>query len=372
MNIGYGFGGVATNTNPFEIASYARANGVNLFFAGLVDHRDDFTLDQYLCNGQPPLLYVGNPHWVFSTGQTTVNGIATYSDIDPDDYPNGSTLEGFNYSYGAIALYNDISGPLSGLYVKAHSPIELLLTAPNGQQTGFNPLTNTRFNSIPAGGYVNLFLADDKDHTLPPTPQEKTLVVVGPGDGSYTLQAIGTGTGVYTLDFFAYDANGSVSTAEVTGNTTLGQILAYGIGYSSVPGSQITVTPLVTSFSALSAKLDIWAGPPPRFDLNSSFTLGSGTNGINPLTEKVTFSIGTFSITVPAGSFKKNAKGQFVFQGIINGVALQLQITPLGGKSYQFKADGTAVNLTGLTNPVTVIITIGDDSGTTAVTADFQ
>jgi len=41
------------------------------------------------------------------------------------------------------------------------------------------------------------------------------------------------------------------------------------------------------------------AGPPPGFDLNESFTLGKNTNGINPVTEKVTLQIGTFSVTIP-------------------------------------------------------------------------
>jgi hypothetical protein len=37
-----------------------------------------------------------------------------------------------------------------------------------------------------------------------------------------------------------------------------------------------------------------------------------------------------------------------------------------------FTAEGTGVDLTGLTNPVTVVMTIGDNSGSTAVTAEFQ
>ena len=52
---------------------------------------------------------------------------------------------------------------------------------------------------------------------------------------------------------------------------------------------------------------------------------------------------------------------------------LQFQIVPLGNNIFTFKAEGTGVNLTGLTNPVTVVLTIGIDSGTTTtVTAQFQ
>ena len=65
-------------------------------------------------------------------------------------------------------------------------------------------------------------------------------------------------------------------------------------------------------------------------------------------------------------------KGSYVFQGVIGGVSLQVQIVPLGANAFQFLAQGAPVNLTGLSNPVTVKITIGNDAGTAAVTADLK
>jgi hypothetical protein len=38
-------------------------------------------------------------------------------------------------------------------------------------------------------------------------------------------------------------------------------------------------------------------------DLKADFTVGSASNGIAPLTEDVTLTIGSFSTTIPAGSF---------------------------------------------------------------------
>jgi hypothetical protein len=127
-----------------------------------------------------------------------------------------------------------------------------------------------------------------------------------------------------------------------------------------------------TPFATASAKLEITAGPPQGFDLNESFTLGANSNGINPVTENVTLQIGTFSVTIPAGSFQLNPNGRFAFQGVINGVSMQVQIVPLGNNMFTFKAEGTGVDLTGLFNPVTVVLTIGDDSGSTSVTAELQ
>jgi len=45
---------------------------------------------------------------------------------------------------------------------------------------------------------------------------------------------------------------------------------------------------------------------------------------------------------------------------------------PLGNNIFTFNAEGKGGDLTGLTNPVTVVLTIGTDSGSTAVRAQFK
>jgi hypothetical protein len=133
----------------------------------------------------------------------------------------------------------------------------------------------------------------------------------------------------------------------------------------------------VVYLSTHSAKLRVFAGPPPSFTLNASFTLGASSDGIDPLTEDVTLQVGTYRVTIPAGSFKQltNGKkaGAYAFSGVIGGVTLSLKIAPpsVTGDGWTFKASGTPVDLTGLSNPITVMITIGDDSGTIAVNAIF-
>jgi hypothetical protein len=128
-------------------------------------------------------------------------------------------------------------------------------------------------------------------------------------------------------------------------------------------------------FSSMTAKLAFSAGPPPSFDLNASFTLGATSKGIDPLSEPVTLKIGAYSVTIPTGSFHPVVNGSkygaYVFSGEINGVNLELQIVPEGNDTYQFKATGEPINLAGMTNPVTVSVTIGADTGSTSVFASF-
>jgi hypothetical protein len=122
--------------------------------------------------------------------------------------------------------------------------------------------------------------------------------------------------------------------------------------------------PFASSFAKLEIEQD-------RFDLKESFTLGANSNGINPVTEKVTLQIGTFSVLIPAGSFNQGFFEGFVFDGVISGVSLRVQIVPLGNNTFRFNAAGTDVDLTAHTNPVTVVLTIGINSGTTTALARF-
>ena len=135
-------------------------------------------------------------------------------------------------------------------------------------------------------------------------------------------------------------------------------------------------------FAAFDAKVELEPAE-GEFEVKATFTLGAASDDINPLTEDVTLKIGTFSITIPAGSFRfhpaKSGKGhghgaraRWTFEGVIDGVSLEVRITDLGGGMFEFKAEGENANLTGTVNPVQVTLTIGDDSGTTMVTAKFE
>ena len=197
----------------------------------------------------------------------------------------------------------------------------------------------------------------------------------GPQTFNYSIVATPTsGPSITITDSIFIDTN-------LAGTTTLTKPLgplngAYTFTGTFAGGPQATGTitfnpsslSCATPFATSSAKLEI---AQQGFDLNESFTLGANSNGINPVTENVTLQIGTFSVTIPAGSFQLNPNG-FAFQGGINGVSMQVQIVPQGNNMFTFKAEGTGVDLTGLFNPVTVVLTIGDDFGSTSVTAELQ
>ena len=189
----------------------------------------------------------------------------------------------------------------------------------------------------------------------------------------------------------AYVANHSSTVPVIdTASNTVVATVPVGSGSSGVG---IMPPPVGVPFLAFSAKLEIDLDRKPNkdtFELQSSFTLSS-TASINPVTEAVKLQVGTFTTTIPPGAFKKHENededeeehereherehehehedGVFTFHGVIDGVRLHALIKRTGTLRYAFDAEARHANLTGTKNPVPVMLTIGDDSGTTSVKA---
>jgi len=84
-------------------------------------------------------------------------------------------------------------------------------------------------------------------------------------------------------------------------------------------------------FSAFTARLTVYPNQ-SEFSINSNFTLGVSSNGINPPTDLVTLQIGSFKTTIPPGSFvNAGAPGYYTFVGVIDGVSLQVLIKLVSG-----------------------------------------
>jgi len=125
------------------------------------------------------------------------------------------------------------------------------------------------------------------------------------------------------------------------------------------------------AFMSLTAKAEIKTNSRhPGFEMRGAFTLGTGSSGIAPDTQSVTLVLGNFSTTIPAGSFRKNRKGNYTFEGTINGASVEFGIAPAGSSSFTFHVEATGANLAGAVNPVTVQLLIGTNGGTTQLNAE--
>jgi hypothetical protein len=129
------------------------------------------------------------------------------------------------------------------------------------------------------------------------------------------------------------------------------------------------------SFGAFSAQVTLRLGPVPAEDtvaLRTTFTLNKDTDGIDALAEDVSIQVGSFSITIPAGSFRGEPNGGLEFEGVIGGVRTRAALFPVhsrgqGSKTFGFDAIAKGANLAGTVFPLGVGLAIGDDHGRTTL-----
>lgn len=93
-------------------------------------------------------------------------------------------------------------------------------------------------------------------------------------------------------------------------------------------------------------------------------------DGIYPDHEDVTIEIGALSLTIPAGAFSAARRGGFRFNGEIDGKRLSAAIRLLGRGRFVLWATIAGAHVEAGQDAVPVSLTIGDDSGSTAVTIE--
>jgi YVTN family beta-propeller protein len=172
----------------------------------------------------------------------------------------------------------------------------------------------------------------------------------------------------YGVDVF--NTSNNTLEATITNTTLYPTQFSYPLGIAFIPPAK------TVPFATFNAKLTIFSSSaPPGFSFNSAFTVGASNTPVFPLTNPVTLAVGSYTVTIPASSFKLltngSKKGSYVFSGIVKGVSLSEQLSPTGTNSYSFTASATSV-LPASSNPVTSSLTIGNNSSRAAVTARFQ
>jgi hypothetical protein len=126
--------------------------------------------------------------------------------------------------------------------------------------------------------------------------------------------------------------------------------------------------PSAIAFSVFCARIAINVAS-GSFAVRSAFTPGTGGT-ITPATQDVTFKMGDYSVKIPARSFQQQEDGGFAFEGAINGVALEAGIRPSDG-GYSFRIEGAGAPGLPTKNPVALVLTMGKNTGSPGVCADF-
>jgi Lactonase, 7-bladed beta-propeller len=286
------------------------------------------------------------------------------------------------------------SGSATGVDINCASNL-LYVGGPTGNIYAFNVASNGQLTAV-TGSPFDSGLSSNQVVIL--STDDKTLFSSNQGDNTVTAFEVGSGGGL-TVPGTSLNAAGTAGSDTVPGGLTVskdGAFLFAADTYSAVStfvlgGSSplifgsltSTVSPLhsLAAYPAkacstsgsdpggLAANLQILAGPPPGFDLEATLSLDPSLV-VNPLTQVTDIQIGSFSISLPGGSFKwvKNGKnsGTYVFQGSLNGINLKMQITGLGQNQFLISVIGKQIDLTNLVDQsVPVTVGIGGNSAST-------
>lgn len=214
-------------------------------------------------------------------------------------------------------------------------------------------------SSFSPDGAIEAFTYDPATGALGTTLAD--FVSVAPTTPSFGIDQVGISVGgeaLYVPERQPVNAVSILDAADLTA-APLGSITGPGIVYPTG-----IALPSAVPFEDFEVALEL---EHDEFELDDGeFTLGAASNGIDPATEDVILEVGSFSATIPAGSFTA-AHGGFAFEGVVDGVELEVEIRPIADGAYSFEAE---VDLTGEPDPVTVVLAIGDDRGEATVSPD--
>jgi YVTN family beta-propeller protein len=157
------------------------------------------------------------------------------------------------------------------------------------------------------------YVANSSDNTVSVIATASNTVVGTPITvGMSPFQIAITPDGKYA--YVTNEASANVSVIATASNTVAATV---SVG-NNPRGVGIIPPPPTVPFLAFNAALEIHFGSKPNTDafaLESSFTLSSTAPAINPVTQAVTLQVGTFTTTIPPGSFKMQRGGLFTSWG---------------------------------------------------------
>jgi hypothetical protein len=198
-------------------------------------------LDEELDFLRPTVLYESNVrggHYLVADSKLA----ATYHIRDPYFY-NTKYLTGGSNSTVTHNYNNQLSGirafkqgtagfiPASISFALA-SPAELLVTDPNGNRLGLDPVSNISYDEISGGSYFADSIGSGPDDGTSIGHQVKMMWIPSPASGTYNIQVIGIAGGTYTFQGLVYDASGTAHPSAFTGITGQNQETDYVLKYT--------------------------------------------------------------------------------------------------------------------------------------------
>jgi YVTN family beta-propeller protein len=243
----------------------------------------------------------------------------------------------------------------------------------------------------PDGAHVYVGNSGDDTVSVIATASNTVTATVLVGPNPMGLAVTPDGAWVYG----AMASDNTVSAIATASNTVTATV---AVGSSPVAfGQFIGVVTAEVPFASFTSRVEIERTHFFTKQANDSFevegrgVLGQASDGIAPNAENVTLSLGSFSMTIPAGSFvvttnkdednersyrdrdaRDNLATKYHFTGVIADVLLNARIEQGPNHTFRFQFEGQHADLGLVANPVIVGLAIGTDVGHEVIKAGID
>lgn len=229
------------------------ASAGRLKFFGTRSRSTD-TLKEMMCkdDGHPVIVGVnldadGVPgHFVLVTGQENGQFL-----INDPGHAGRTTLDAYGNDFETRGYVADPPGDISALDISAGDGVELRVSDPAGDQTGFDAATDSTVEAIPSSVYFKDRLDDDVTGE-PATETGHICQVQRPPQGIYEVDVNGLSLGTFELSVRVFSQDGSAQPPIVMpGIRGAGSVTTFQLQVTTPPGSTSTIERLATFESTL-------------------------------------------------------------------------------------------------------------------------
>lgn len=140
-----------------------------------------------------------------------------------------------------------------------------------------------------------------------------------------------------------------------------GQVTGIGVPPKNSLSQPFLLSPATSSFSPFEARLQFIGKGQTHFRLRGSFTLGTDSNGVDPLSQQVLLQLGSLPIPIQKGLFSQDSKGDYVFQSVVGSAAIDFRIKPVTSTRFKFEVEGVTATPFRVTKPARFILMIGNN-----------
>jgi len=232
-----------------KIFDYSKEKLTDIFgrlqYKGAIGYKDTSTLDLYLSDLNPVILYEKvivqgeiSSHFIVADGKLS----NTYTVKDPAWYntrylnqSKASYVQNYNNYFYGLRLFSPTIAGVDSISLHLASPAELLVTDPQGRKLGKDPINNISYNEIPNASYYQEGIGNPFPEEPISIEESKNIWIADPIDGKYDIKIIGTDPGTYSLGFLTYNNIGESTDVSFEAVTNIGVISNYSIDYSSIP-----------------------------------------------------------------------------------------------------------------------------------------